>query len=187
MNISTVHDDEVLLVNPDNEPIGQMDKFEAHEHPAKLHRCSSVWLINKKGQVLLQERSAKKIVGAGWWANAICGNLRPSEIYFDCAKRRLREEIGILYGDLDGEIQPIYKFVYKAYCNDKYGEHEFDQVYVGSYNGKIIINENEVARVAWVNFDDLVTQINLKTSIASPEQTLIMDLDELQQKQLLAK
>jgi len=182
MNISTVHDNEVLLVNLDNEPVGQMDKLKAHEHPVKLHRASSVWLINKKGQILLQERSAKKIVGAGWWANAICGNVRPTEIYYDCARRRLREEIGIIDGKVDGKIEPIYKFVYKAYCNDKYGEHEFDQVYVGSYNGEIIFNEDEVSRVAWVDFDDLVAQINFMTSIVSPEQTLLMSLKELQQK-----
>lgn len=182
MNLSTAHDNEVLLVNLDNEPIGRMDKFEAHEHPAKLHRASSVWLINKKGQVLLQKRSAKKIVGAGWWANAICGNLRPTEIYSDCARRRLREEVGLLDGDLDGELQPIYKFAYRAFCNEKYGEFEFDQVYVGGCNQKAILNENEVAEVAWVDFDDLVAQINLKTTIVSPEQTLLMGLSELKEK-----
>ncbi len=179
MNTSTVHNNEVLLVNLDNEPIGKMDKYKAHEHPAQLHRASSVWLINKKGQVLLQERSAKKIVGAGWWANAICGNLRPTEIYSECASRRLREEIGILEDEV--KIEPVYKFIYRAYCNEKYGEYEFDQVYVGSYDGKIIFNENEVKRILWVDFDELVNQINLKTSIVSPDQTLLMSLKELQQ------
>lgn len=178
MNTSTVHNNEVLLVNLDNEPIGQMDKFKAHEHPAKLHRASSVWLINKKGQVLLQKRSAKKIVGAGWWANAICGNLRPTEIYSECASRRLREEIGILEGEI--KIEPIYKFIYRAFCNEKYGEYEFDQVYVGNYEGVIIFNENEVSKVIWVDFNDLVSQINLKTSIVSPDQTLLMSMNELE-------
>ena len=87
--------DKVILVNSEDQRIGEIDKHQVHEHPAKLHRASSVWLINDSNQVLLQKRSSKKIVGAGWWGNAICGNVRPTESYEDCAWRRLREEIGV--------------------------------------------------------------------------------------------
>jgi isopentenyl-diphosphate Delta-isomerase len=182
--------DKIILVDANDNSLGEMDKYQAHEHPAKLHRASSVWLVNSKGQVLLQKRSDKKIVGAGWWGNAVCGNLRPGESYEDCARRRLKEEIGVGRGVGIGtrlsterdseylEIKPIFKFTYKAYCNEKYGEHEMDQVFFAKYDGKVVLNKDEVSEVAWVDFDDLVGQVGrLGKPIA--QKTLNMSLEDL--------
>ncbi|MCB9813455.1 MAG: NUDIX domain-containing protein [Pseudomonadales bacterium] len=170
--------DKVIVVDFDDKYVGKMDKFKAHEHPAKLHQAVSVWLINKQGKILLQKRSLEKIVGASWWANAICGNVRPDEIYLNCAKRRLKDEINIENLDLI----PVYKFIYKAYCNDKYGEFEFDEVFVSRYEGKVIPNASEVSEIDWVDLDELVAQININTSIPSPEQTLVMSFDQLKDR-----
>ena len=87
----------------------------------------------------------------------------------------MKEEIGVT----DVELAPVYKFMYKAYCNEKYGEHEFDQVYVGKYNTAVVPNKEEVSEVAWVDINQLIKQINVDTSITSPDQTLIMNLEEL--------
>lgn len=170
-----INKDNVFLVDEQNNQIGEMDKFEAHQHPAKLHRCSSVWLMNDKNQVLLQKRSLKKIVGAGWWANAICGNVRPPESFNDCAIRRLREEIGVI----GVKISPIYQFIYRAYCNEKYGEHEFDQVYFGNYNGNLILNEDEASDYCWINLNDLLNQVNANSKVIAPEQTIKMSTQQL--------
>ena len=168
--------DEVTLVDEDGKLLGREDKFVAHEHPAKLHLASSVWLLNSKKQVLLQKRSDSKIVGAGWWANTVCGNVLPVETYFDCARRRLQQELTIT----DAQITPVYKFTYRAYCNEKYGENEIDQVYVGKFEAEITPNPTEVSQVEWVDFKSLVEQVTLQ-NYASPEQTIIQDTSQLQE------
>ncbi|MBP7700870.1 NUDIX domain-containing protein [Candidatus Woesebacteria bacterium] len=175
----------ITLVDENNNVLGEMDKYKAHEHPAKLHRASSVWLINDKNEVLLQKRSVQKIVGAGWWGNAICGNVRPNETFEDCAIRRLREEIGVIYQNEAGEklqLKPIYQFIYKAYCNSKYGEFEFDQVFVEKYNGKVELNHEEASDYCWVDFNFLINEIQKNSSIPSPKETLDFSIELLKQK-----
>ncbi|MDQ5950941.1 MAG: isopentenyl-diphosphate Delta-isomerase, partial [Patescibacteria group bacterium] len=67
--------DQVTLITEQDEVIGTMDKIEAHRGDGKLHRASSVFLFKKSedGEVelLVQQRSDKKIVGAGQWANTV--------------------------------------------------------------------------------------------------------------------
>ena len=168
--------DEVTLVDEDGKLLGREDKFLAHQHPAKLHLASSVWLLNSKKQVLLQKRSNSKIVGAGWWANTVCGNVLPVETYFDCARRRLQQELAIT----NAQITPVYKFTYRAYCNEKYGENEIDQVYVGKFEEKVIPNSKEVSDIEWVDFKSLVEQVTLQNYV-NPEQTILQDSNLLQE------
>lgn len=172
-----IEKDEVTLVNSDGIFIGPKDKYEAHKHPAKLHLAISVWLLNSNGQVLFQKRSKQKIVGMGWWANTVCGNVWPTETFFDCANRRLRIELGIS----GAQIKPVYKFSYKAYGDETYGEHEIDQVYIGKYDGEVVPNPIEVEKTIWLDFTKLLTQISILDYI-SPEQSILLNEVELKQK-----
>lgn len=149
--------DLVTLVNEQDEVIGQADKYDAHRNPAKLHRAISVYLFNNKGELLLQKRSAKKIVGAHQWANTCCGNVWPGESYEECAKRRLQVELGIN----DVEIEQIYKFIYAVQCNEEYGEHEMDVVFIGRYEGEVTQNKEEVADVTWMSWEKLINNKRL--------------------------
>jgi isopentenyl-diphosphate delta-isomerase len=147
---------EVQLVDAAGITIGTQDVFAAHRHPAQLHRAPSVWLINSTGQVLLQQRSHHKILGAGWWANTVCGNVKPDETAQECAYRRLREELGIVStAAYPVRLTELYTFTYKAYCNETYGEYEYDHVFVGQYDEPpttpITPNPHEVAQIAWVD------------------------------------
>lgn len=52
----------VVSVDENNNPIGQAEKLAAHNSNTSLHRGFSLFLFNKKGEVLLQQRSSKKDV-----------------------------------------------------------------------------------------------------------------------------
>ena len=47
----------LILVDLNDNQIGVMEKYQAHENPPHLHRASSVWLFNNRGQTLFQKRS----------------------------------------------------------------------------------------------------------------------------------
>jgi len=148
--------DQVTLVDKDDNVLGAMDKLEAHRNGGMLHRAISVFLFRKfedKMELLIQKRSAKKIVGAGQWANTVCGNVRPTENYLECASRRLREELGIVDPEL--ALQPGAKFQYQVACNAEFSEHEIDQIFVGWYNGEVLPNPEEVATTTWVSWQSL--------------------------------
>jgi len=50
---------QVILVNEKDEAIGTMEKMEAHEK-ALLHRAFSIFIFNKKGEMLLQKRADRR-------------------------------------------------------------------------------------------------------------------------------
>lgn len=160
--------DTVILVDETDHPIGVMDKYEAHRNGAHLHRAVSVYLfaeVDGQMQLLIQKRSAQKIVGAGMWANTICGNVRPGESYRECAYRRLREELGLKTEVVDAcDLQAVHKFSYFVKCNEEFSEREIDQVFVGvvepkgdsEFQKSFTPNSDEVAEIDWISYSELV-------------------------------
>ncbi len=147
--------DQVILVDSNDCELGVMDKIEAHRGDARLHRAISVFLFNEKNELLVQRRSAYKIVGAGQWANTCCGNVRPGETYQACAHRRLEEELGIK----GVKLKQISKFEYQTRCNEEFSEHEMDTLFVGTYSGDVHPNPLEVTNVRWEPWKTFVSQV----------------------------
>lgn len=129
----------VILVDKNDKEVGYCEKEKCHIIPAKLHRAFSVFIFNSKGQVLIHKRSSMKKTWPGYWTNACCSHPRKGELVNAAAKRRLNEELGF-----SCSLKEVFSFVYKADFDKKYGENEFDHVFVGKYNGTIMPDKNEV-------------------------------------------
>lgn len=154
--------DQVVLVDESDHPLGVMDKHDAHRGAGQLHRAVSVFLFRKVDagwQLLLQQRSSQKIVGAGQWSNTVCGNVRPGETYLECASRRLKEELGIVGVDLT----PLTKFVYQVTCGSEMSEYEMDQFY-GAVATELILDTNpaEVISIDWLDWPNKVSDSSKK-------------------------
>jgi len=163
--------DQVILVDENDHQLGVMDKIEAHRHPAKLHRASSVLLHNSKGEWLIQQRSQHKIVAAHKWANTCCGNVRPGESYLECARRRLEVELGIK----GVALAEVKKFTYQIKCNDEFGENEIDTVFVGQYDGEVVFNPAEVQHIKWISKEDLLADLKKDGQKYSAWTKLVLD------------
>ena len=70
--------EQVILVNEADEPIGLMEKMEAHRQ-AKLHRAFSVFAMNDNNEILLQRRALHKYHSGGLWTNTCCSHPRDGE------------------------------------------------------------------------------------------------------------
>ena len=147
---------EVILVNEADEAIGSMEKMEAHEK-ALLHRAFSVFLFNKKGEMLLQKRAAAKYHSPSLWTNACCSHPMPGEETKDAALRRLEEELGFTTA-----INKAFHFTYKAVFDNGLTEHEFDHVFVGEYEGNMQLNADEVSEVCYKSMSDIKSDIEHK-------------------------
>jgi len=132
---------------PDNEFLAN-SKEEKSSHSRSTSKQGG---LNPKVELLIQQRSAKKIVGAHQWANTVCGNVRPTETYEECAYRRLREELGIT----KVEIKEVYDFQYHLQCNEEFSEYEIDHVFIGSYDGEVLPNPDEAQDFTWVKWGEL--------------------------------
>ncbi len=131
--------EEVILVNELDEPIGKMEKMEAHRK-AVLHRAFSVFIFNTKGEMLIQRRALHKYHSGGLWTNACCSHPRPGEETAAAASRRLFEELGF-----STPLTKQFSFTYKAEFANGLTEYEYDHVYTGLYEGEIKPNPEEVA------------------------------------------
>lgn len=141
--------EEVILVTEKDEPIGQMEKMEAHRQ-GLLHRAFSVFIINDRNEMLLQQRAKTKYHSSGLWTNACCSHPRPYEDTEAAALRRLNEELGFTT-----PVTKIFDFKYNAAFDNGLTEHEFDHVYLGKYAGKIIPNPDEVQDYCYKNLEEI--------------------------------
>lgn len=87
-------EEKVILVDEQDNPIGLMEKLEAHQK-ALLHRAFSVFILNDKGEIMLQQRAANKYHSPNLWTNTCCSHPREGETTIEAGKRRLQEEMGL--------------------------------------------------------------------------------------------
>ena len=65
--------EEVILVDVEDQPIGTMPKLDAHIE-GKLHRAFSIFIFNRAGELLLQQRAFDKYHSGGKWTNTCCSH-----------------------------------------------------------------------------------------------------------------
>lgn len=142
-------EEKVILVTPEDQVVGTMPKMEAHEK-AVLHRAFSVFVLNDRGETMLQQRAAHKYHSPLLWTNTCCSHQRLGETNIEAGKRRLMEEMGF-----ETELRELFSFIYKAPFDNGLTEHELDHVLLGYYSGTPEINPDEVAAWKWMGLDEI--------------------------------
>ena len=146
-------EEQVILVDEKDNPIGLMGKMEAHEK-AILHRAFSVFILNKEGQLMLQQRALHKYHSPGLWTNTCCSHQRMGETNLEAGARRLQEEMGF-----ETPLEELFSFIYKAPFDNGLTEHELDHVLLGHHNAVPEINTEEVASWKWMDLDQVAKEI----------------------------
>ena len=141
--------EEVILVNEADDPLGTMEKMEAHRK-ALLHRAFSVFIFNSRGEMLLQRRAPGKYHSPGLWTNACCSHPRPGEDTLSAASRRLAEELGFTTA-----LEKLFDFTYRSEFDNGLTEFEFDHVFVGHYDDDIRPNASEVSDYCYQSLDEI--------------------------------
>ena len=139
----------VVLVDENDQDLELMEKMEAHEK-GLLHRAFSVFILNDKGELMLQRRALEKYHSGGLWTNTCCSHPRQGETVEAAAHRRLMEEMGF-----DCNIEKAFDFIYRAELDKGLTEHEFDHLFIGHFSGQPQINPDEVAEWKWMGIDDV--------------------------------
>lgn len=143
----------VVLVDENDNQVGLMPKMEAHEK-AVLHRAFSVFIFNKNGELMLQQRAASKYHSPLLWTNTCCSHQRDGERNLEAGKRRLQEEMGFTT-----DLKEVFSFVYKAPFDNGLTEHELDHVMIGHFEDRPNINKEEVEDYKWMPLPDVKTDI----------------------------
>lgn len=177
----------VNLVNDQDEIIGQADLLDAHRGDGKKHQAVSLFLFHKRSneklELLIQQRSEKKIVGKGQWANTLCANLLPGENHAACLKRRIFEELGFNW-QKTWKIEEAAVLNYQVSCEDGFAENELDHFFVlvlddeDFANLKIKPNSEEVSDLVWLDWE-LIKNKKVGDRIITPWFNLFLDNQEI--------
>lgn len=144
----------VVLLNDAFEPIGTMPKSEVHTGDTPLHRAFSLFIFKPTGELLLQQRSGKKVAFPLVWTNSCCGHPLPDESYENAACRRAAFELGLT--GLRPEMA-VPDFRYKASMHGIV-ENEFCPVLTAETDAEPVPNADEVEAVRWIPWKEWVKE-----------------------------
>ena len=148
-------EEKVILVDREDNPVGTLPKMEAHEKGV-LHRAFSVFILNKKGELMLQQRALHKYHSPGLWTNTCCSHQREGEENLQAGTRRLEEEMGFSV-----PLEELFSFIYKAPFDNGLTEHELDHVMLGYYEGIPEINSDEVNAWKWISLNEIASDLTV--------------------------
>jgi len=136
----------LILVDSEDQPIGELDKAACHNGEGKLHRAFSLFVLNSKGQILLQKRAKNKRLWGGYWSNSCCSHPRVGESMVDAVVRRSKQELGLA---VDAKF--VYKFEYSAKFGEAGSERELCSIYVAQTSDEPVFNTEEISACRWVS------------------------------------
>jgi len=135
----------LILVDESDRVVGHLSKGACHDGEGILHRAFSLFVFNRDGEVLLQQRSSGKRLWPLYWSNTCCSHPRQDESMDEAVGRRLQQELG-----LKSNLKFLYKFQYQASYEAVGSENEICWVYVGISDDAVQPNANEIEDHRWV-------------------------------------
>lgn len=148
MNKQVSFDNEpLILVDASGTPIGTKPKLECHLGQGILHKAFSVFVFNSRQEVLLQRRSAEKMLWPSYWSNSCCSHPRVNEKdEIAAVERRVAEELGLEVSNLTRH----FDFEYQATYKDVGSEWERCSVFTASSDARVQVNPREIEDIRWV-------------------------------------
>jgi isopentenyl-diphosphate delta-isomerase len=156
-------DEALILVDEDDNEVGKLSKAECHVGDGVLHRAFSLFIFDRDGRLLLQQRSAEKLLWPMYWSNSCCSHPRHGETMDEAVHRRLDQELR-----MTSELHYLYKFQYQARFRDLGSEHELCWVYVGISEDAARPNPHEVAAHRWVTPEELDHEMTTRAETLTP-------------------
>jgi isopentenyl-diphosphate delta-isomerase len=132
-----------------------VEKLEVHRRGLR-HLAISVFVM-RGTEVLLQRRAAGKYHTPGLWTNTCCTHPHWGEDPVDCARRRLREELGII------GLTPWLRdrVEYRAEVGGGLIEHEVVDILMAEAPPGLVPSPDpgEVAATRWIDLYDLDAEL----------------------------
>jgi len=152
----------LILVDENDNEIGQETREKCHIGKGKMHRALVVFLFDRRRMLLIQQRSQRKQLWPGYWDCTVATHVYPNETYESAAKRALRQEL-----DITTTVDKLLAFTYFAPFNN-HAENEYCTLLVGEYEGKVNPNPEEVSDFDYTNLLELKEKITMETDMYTP-------------------
>ena len=162
------------VLDSNGQPTGEKKlKSEVHQN-SDWHRGGHVWIINSKGELLIQKRDFSTSLVPGQWDISCAGHIPSGEDLVAAATREMKEELGL---DFD-QSSFVYLFtVSQEYFikADGFTHRSFDSVYLIQSDvdlKNLKLEEGKISEVKLTSFKDLEETISKgdKDFVPHPEE-----------------
>jgi 16S rRNA (adenine1518-N6/adenine1519-N6)-dimethyltransferase len=123
----------LATVDRNDQSLIPVDRATIHREKL-LHRAVHIFILNRRGELLLQKRSYRKDKFPRRWDSSAAGHVNAGESYRDCAIRELKEELGITAALTDLGRIPASEIT----------GYEFIEIYAGIHDGPVSWNYHEI-------------------------------------------
>ena len=147
--------EEIYILNEDGSIRGLQDRQEVHHHGV-LHSAIQCWVMNSKGEVLIQRRAATKDKSAGKWDVSFGGHcvkvMNDENILVANVLKEGREELG-----LHINVNDLVKLGEVRYTSQENKNKELLGVFLIHVpdHQTFVFEDGEVSEVKWIRPADL--------------------------------
>ena len=141
----------VDIVDENNNLTGQVEERWVAYEKGLWRRTVSCWIMNKKGEILLQKRTPNKRRNPDKWAKT-GGQVDSGETVEQAIYREVKEEIGVEIPKEQIKVFDIYK------SDDKNRRFAYNFIFIVDYKIEdYILQKEEVAEVKYFTIEEMET------------------------------
>ena len=148
-------EERVVLLDETGHDIGTVPKAQVHHADTPLHLAFSCYVFDADERLLLTRRALSKATFPGLWTNTVCGHPARGEDIETAARRRARDEIGLLLGEVR-LVLPDFRYVATM---DGIRENEMCPVMVATPRSEVTVNPDEVESVEWCPWEQFADEV----------------------------
>ncbi len=157
-------DDVFDIVNEQGEKTGESKTYTEVHEKGLLHITAHVWLLNSKGQILLQKRSKQVRVYPGYWDNSASGHVLAGQSSLEGAQTETEEELGVTL--LLSDFKYLFTIEEQYILNNgSHIEHALNDVYIVNHDAPLEefkLPPDEVEEVRWLDKEEFEKWISGK-------------------------
>lgn len=155
------YDEELVdIVNEKNQVIRKTSRGQAHRR-GLIHRALSVLLLNSKGQILLQQRSANRSIHPLSWDLSTSEHVLAGETYEEAGERSVKEELGVWVKVKRVSETSLQKREYILKGKIVY-ENEIVCMLIATHNGPFKLDPSEVNQVKFFSITEVEKMVSDK-------------------------
>ena len=138
----------VTVVDDENRPVAELPRHRVRSENLP-HRATYIFVLDRRGRVLVQRRTAIKDIYPGHYDLAAGGVVAAGESYEECAEREAAEELGIRDTPLERKFDLYYEDT---------GNRCFGRVFACVHEGPFTLQAEEVESVAFHSVDEIAAR-----------------------------
>ena len=149
------------ILNKDGNKTGSTKSKPSIHKDGDWHKAVHIWILNSRSELLIQRRSSTKENYPNLWDISVAGHVSAGEDSTSSALREIEEEIGVRLNK--EHLQHLFTTIEQVVLNEgAYIDNEIHDVYLVRTDldiSDITIQEEEVAEVKFINFQELKKKV----------------------------